>query len=122
MDKSKIKNRFEEAQKLKVREQYATALKNELSKPEWTEELESLITRMESIGSEKEYEKTMNLLVTLFDKVYEKIAAPGLDKFIEWIKDNSKNETNANKLRDFLIKDYEKYSSKIDDKIGRAHV
>ena len=115
MDKSKIKNRFEEAQKLKVREQYATALKNELSKPEWTEELESLITRMESIGSEKEYEKTMNLLVTLFDKVYEKIAAPGLDKFIEWIKDNSKNETNANKLRDFLIKDYEKYSSKIDD-------
>ena len=115
MDKSKIKNRFEEAQKLKVREQYATALKDELSKPEWTEELESLITRMESIGSEKEYEKTMNLLVTLFDKVYEKIAAPGLDKFIEWIKDNSKNETNANKLRDFLIKDYEKYSSKIDD-------
>ena len=115
MDKSKIKNRFEEAQKLKVREQYATALKDELSKPEWTEELERLITRMESIGSEKEYEKTMNLLVTLFDKVYEKIAAPGLDKFIEWIKDNSKNETNANKLRDFLIKDYEKYSSKIDD-------
>ena len=43
MDKSKIKNRFEEAQKLKVREQYATALKDELSKPEWTEELESLI-------------------------------------------------------------------------------
>ena len=41
MDKSKIKNRFEEAQKLKVREQYATALKDELSKPEWTEELES---------------------------------------------------------------------------------
>lgn len=115
MDKSKIKNRFEEAQKLKVREQYATALKDELSKPEWTDELESLITRMESIGSEKEYEKTMNLLVSLFDKVYEKIAAPGLDKFIEWIKDNSKNETNANKLRDFLIKDYEKYSSKIDD-------
>jgi len=38
-----------------------------------------------------------------------------LDKFIEWIKDNSKNETNADKLRAFLIKDYENYSSKIDD-------
>ena len=115
MDKAKIKNRYDEAQKLKVREQYAKALKDELSKPEWKEDLDRLIARMESVGSEKEYEKTMELLVGLFDKVYEKIAAPGLDKFIEWIKENTKNETNADKLRDFLIKDYEKYSAKIDD-------
>ena len=115
MDKAKIKNRYEEAQKLKVREQYVKALKDELSKPEWKDDLERLIARMESIGSEKEYEKTMELLVGLFDKIYEKIAAPGLDKFIEWIKENTKNETNADKLRDFLIKDYEKYSTKIDD-------
>lgn len=115
MDKAKIKNRYEEAQKLKVREQYVKALKDELSKPEWKDDLERLIARMESIGSEKEYEKTMELLVGLFDKIYEKIAAPGLDKFIEWIKENTKNETNADKLREFLIKDYEKYSTKIDD-------
>ena len=115
MDKAKIKNRYEEAQKLKVREQYVKALKDELSKPEWKDDLERLIARMESIGSEKEYEKTMELLVDLFDKIYEKIAAPGLDKFIEWIKENTKNETNADKLRKFLIKDYEKYSTKIDD-------
>lgn len=115
MDKAKIKNRYEEAQKLKVREQYVKALKDELSKPEWKDDLERLIARMESIGSEKEYEKTMELLVGLFDKIYEKIAAPGLDKFIERIKENTKNETNADKLRDFLIKDYEKYSTKIDD-------
>lgn len=115
MDKSKIKNRYEEALKLKNREQYAKALKDELSKQEWKDELDDLSTHMESIASEKEYEKFMNKLIELFDKVYEKIAAPGLDKFIEWIKDNSKNETNADKLRAFLIKDYEKYSSKIDD-------
>ena len=115
MDKSKIKNRYEEALKLKSREQYAKALKDELSKQEWKDELDDLSTHMESIASEKEYEKFMNKLVDLFDKVYEKIAAPGLDKFIEWIKENSKNETNADKLRAFLIKDYEKYSSKIDD-------
>lgn len=115
MDKLKIKNRYEEALKLKSREQYAKALKDELSKQEWKDELDDLSTHMESIASEKEYEKFMNKLVDLFDKVYEKIAAPGLDKFIEWIKENSKNETNADKLRAFLIKDYEKYSSKIDD-------
>ena len=115
MDKTRIKNRYDEALKLKSREQYANALKDELSKPEWKENLADITTRMESIGSEKEYEKIMNQLAELFDRVYEKIAAPGLDKFIEWIKENSKNEANANKLRDFLIKDYEKYSSKIDD-------
>ena len=115
MDKTRIKNRYDEALKLKSREQYANALKDELSKPEWKENLADITTHMESIGSEKEYEKIMNQLAELFDRVYEKIAAPGLDKFIEWIKENSKNEANANKLRDFLIKDYEKYSSKIDD-------
>lgn len=115
MDKSKIKNRYEEALKLKSREQYAKALKDELSKQDWKDELDDLSAHMESIASEKEYEKFMNKLVELFDKIYEKIAAPGLDKFIEWIKDNSKNETNADKLRAFLIKDYENYSSKIDD-------
>ena len=98
MDKLKIKNRYEEALKLKSREQYAKALKDELSKQEWKDELDDLSTHMESIASEKEYEKFMNKLVDLFDKVYEKIAAPGLDKFIEWIKENSKNETNADKL------------------------
>ena len=107
MDKTRIKNRYDEALKLKSREQYANALKDELSKPEWKENLADITTRMESIGSEKEYEKIMNQLAELFDRVYEKIAAPGLDKFIEWIKENSKNEANANKLRDFLIKDYE---------------
>ena len=115
MDKTRLKNRYDEALKLKSREQYANALKDELSKPEWKENLADIETRMESIGSEKEYEKIMNQLAELFDSVYEKIAAPGLDKFIKWIKENSKNEANANKLRDFLIKDYEKYSSKIDD-------
>ena len=89
MDKLKIKNRYEEALKLKSREQYAKALKDELSKQEWKDELDDLSTHMESIASEKEYEKFMNKLVDLFDKVYEKIAAPGLDKFIEWIKENS---------------------------------
>lgn len=115
MDKLKIKNRYEEALKLKRREQYAKALKDELSKQEWKDELDDLSTHMESIASEKEYDKFMNKLVDLFDNIYEKIAAPGLDKFIEWIKENSKNEANADKLRAFLIKDYEKYSSKIDN-------
>ena len=115
MDKTKIKNRYDEALKLKSREQYAKALKDELSQPVWKDDLDDIATRMESIGSEKEYEKIMNQLAELFDRVYEKIAAPGLDKFIKWIKDNTKNETNANKLRDFLIKDYENFGAKIDD-------
>ncbi|WP_458458198.1 hypothetical protein [Pseudobutyrivibrio sp.] len=115
MDKSKIKSRYDKALELKGREQYAKALEEELTKPIWTEKLAEITTRMESIGSEKEYEKVMGQLALLFDEVYEKIAAPGLDKFIEWIKGNSKNETNADKLREFLIKDYEKYSTKIDD-------
>ena len=115
MDKVKIKNRYEEALIKKGREQYAKTLKEELSKPAWTEKLTEITTRMGSIGSEKEYEKVMGQLVLLFNEIYEKIAAPGLDRFIEWIKENSKNETNADKFREFLIKDYEKYSTKIDD-------
>ena len=112
MDKTKIKNRYDEALKLKSREQYAKALKDELSQPVWKDDLHYIATLMESIGSEKEYEKIMNQLAELFDRVYEKIAAPGLDKFIKWIKDNTKNETNANKLRDFHIKEYENFGAK----------
>lgn len=115
MDKSKVKARYNKALELKGREQYIKTLKDELTKPEWLEKLATITSRMDSISSVSDYENTMQLLLGLFDEVYQKIAAPGLDKFIDWVEENSKNKTNRNKLRDFLMKDYEKYSSKIDD-------
>lgn len=115
MDKEKVKNRYDKALELKAREQYANTLKDELTKPEWQTKLKDISSKMDSIGSEKDYETTMNLLMALFNDVYEKIAAPGLDKFIYWINDNSKNDTSSKKLRSFLMKDYEKYNSLIDD-------
>lgn len=113
MDKLKVKTRYDKALELKGREQYVKTLKDELTKPEWQEKLAKISGKMDSIDSVNDYENAMKLLVDLFDEVYEKIAAPGLDKFINWIEENSKSD--AKKLRSFLMKEYEKYSSKIDE-------
>lgn len=92
MDKLKVKTRYDKALELKGREQYVKTLKDELTKPEWQEKLAKISGKMDSIDSVNDYENAMKLLVDLFDEVYEKIAAPGLDKFINWIEENSKSD------------------------------
>lgn len=43
------------------------------------------------------------------------MTAPGLDAFVSWVEEHTKNnENNIAKLRDFLKGNYETYSSRID--------
>ncbi len=115
MDNSKIELRYNKALELKDREQYVMIVKGELTKPEWRKKLSVISSKMDSVVSESDYENGMKELVALFNSIYEKIAASCLDKFINWVDDNTKNNSNSKKLRAFLLKDYEKYSSKIDE-------
>jgi DNA-directed RNA polymerase subunit F len=114
MDNSKIATKYAKALELKGSEKYSDTLKVELSKPEWKQRLSEILAEMESIDSIKGYEKAMTKLKQMFNDVYEKITAPGLDAFIEWVNDHTKNQENVRKLRAFLMKDYETYSSSID--------
>lgn len=112
----KIDIQFNKALELKKDSKYAAALKTELSKPEWKEELSAITERLANLGSKSDFDRCFKQLVGLFDQIYEKITAPGLDAFISWIEEHTKNcDENIKKLKEFLKKDYESYSSSIDE-------
>ena len=115
MNIDKIKTQYEKALELKSSDKYAALLKAELSNPSWKQELDAIAERSNSIASKSDFKKRLDELVSLFDQVYEKITAPGLDAFIGWIQDHSKNsDDNIKKLRTFLKDNYESYSTPID--------
>lgn len=115
MNIDKIKTQYEKALELKSSDKYADLLKVELSNPTWKQELDVITERLHSIGSKSDFKKRLEELVSLFDRVYEKITAPGLDAFIGWIQDHSKNnDENIQKLSAFLKDNYESYSTSID--------
>ena len=115
MNIDKIKTQYEKALELKSSDKYAALLKAELSNPTWKQDLDAIADRLKSIGSKADFKKRLDELVSLFDQVYEKITAPGLDAFIGWIQDHSKNNgENIKKLRTFLKDNYESYSTPID--------
>ena len=116
MSLDKISIQYNKALELKKDAKYATALKAELSKPEWKQQFDAIDERLAVVGSKNDFDKCFKQLVDLFDQIYEKITAPGLDAFIGWIEEHTKNnDENIKKLRAFLKKDYESYSSSIDD-------
>ena len=115
MNIDKIKTQYEKALELKSSDKYADLLNVELSNPAWKQELDAITERLHSIGSKSDFKKRLEELVSLFDRVYEKITAPGLDAFIGWIQDHSKNnDENIRKLSAFLKDNYESYSTSID--------
>ena len=96
-------------------DKYAETLKLELSKQEWQDELNAIEERISNILTKKDFEKCTKQLEQLFDSLYEKMTAPGLDAFVSWVEEHTKNnENNIAKLRDFLKGNYETYSSRID--------
>lgn len=112
----KLRNQYTKALELKNDERYSAALSAELTKQEWKDELEAISERLSNLGSKSDFEKCFKQLIDLFDQIYEKITAPGLDAFIGWVSEHTKNcEENVKKLRAFLKKDYESYSSSIDE-------
>ena len=115
MNIDKIKTQYEKALELKSSDKYAALLKVELSNPTWRQDLDAIAERLKSIGSKADFKKRLEELVSLFDQVYEKITAPGLDAFIGWIQDHTKNsDENIKKLRVFLKENYESYSTPIE--------
>ncbi len=114
MNIEKIEKKYYKAIELINGEKYASTLKAELTKPEWKEKVNEIIDRVDSIGSKGDFEKYSKQLVNLFEEVYEKITAPGLDAFIAWVDAHTKNQENVKKLRFFIKQNYETYSTSID--------
>ena len=42
----------------------------------------------------KDFEKCTKQLEQLFDSLYEKMTAPGLDAFVSWVEEHTKNNEN----------------------------
>lgn len=103
MNIDKITKQYNKALEIKKGDKYAETLKLELSKQEWQDELNAIEERISNILTKKDFEKCTKQLEQLFDSLYEKMTAPGLDAFVSWVEEHTKNnENNIAKLRDFL--------------------
>jgi hypothetical protein len=114
MDIERIGTKYEKALEIKTGVKYAEALQTELAKSEWKDKLSAAREAINSITSSSDFDKARKQLEALFDQIYEKITAPGLDAFISWVNEHTKNQDNVNKLRQFVKDNYETYSSSID--------
>lgn len=114
MDIEKIGTKYEKALEIKTSAKYAAALQAELAKSEWKDKLTATREAISSITSSGDFDKARKQLEVLFDQIYEKITAPGLDAFISWVDEHTKNQDHISKLRQFIKSNYETYSSSID--------
>ena len=95
--------------------QYATKLDSELKTPEWME-LYSKLKSLDKITKVSEFDENETQLVKLFEQLYEKITAPGLDAFISWVESSttSKNTENIKKFKKYLKGEYDNYADEIE--------
>ena len=95
--------------------QYATKLDSELKTPEWME-LYSKLKSLDKITKVSEFDENETKLVKLFEQLYEKITAPGLDAFISWVESStiSKNTENIKKFKKYLKGEYDNYADEIE--------
>ena len=114
MDIERIGTKYEKALEIKTGAKYAEALQAELAKSEWKDKLTTAREAINSITSSSDFDKARKQLEVLFEQIYEKITAPGLDAFINWVAEHTKNQDNVSKLRQFVKDNYETYSSSID--------
>jgi hypothetical protein len=113
--------RLEIALQQKSNPSYRAKIAEELSKPEWQQRLFEIERTFSDLKNDQEFLKYQKSLVKLFEDLYEVITAPGVDEFIGWINEitTDKNNTNAKKLRDFLVERYsESYISESIDIIN----
>lgn len=91
---------------------YRKKIASELAKPEWQQQVFELESTFNKVKDEQDFQKYQNTLTKLFDDIYEVITAPGVDDFIGWMNEltNDKNNTNAKKLRNYLVEHYSETS------------
>lgn len=108
IDISIYSEKLDIALRQKSNSSYSKKIASELAKPEWQQQLFELDRIFSKVKDEQDFQKYQNTLTKLFDDIYEVITAPGVDDFIAWINEitNDKNNANAKKLRDFLVKHY----------------
>jgi len=108
IDISIYNEKLDIAIKQKSNPSYSKKIASELAKPEWQQQLFELERIFSDIKEDQDFQKYEKALTTLFEDIYEVITAPGVDDFIGWINDitSEKNNTNAKKLRAFLVERY----------------
>lgn len=116
IDFEKYKERFDTAQEQKESSSFRDKILEEFKKTEWNERKAELDKSLQSIKDEKDFEKYQKKLAKLFDDIFEIITAPGVDAFVNWLNNLTKNEkeVNATKLRNFLVDNYANYCESVD--------
>jgi hypothetical protein len=77
-----------------------------------------IVENKKSIDSLDKYDRHSKEINRFFNEVYEVITAPGLQLFIDWVRQNdNKNNVTDKKIkwiRSFLLEEYNEYESEID--------
>lgn len=102
------KERFKIALEQKDNPKYLNKISEGLSKQGWQERIGELDRSFNNIKDQQDFQKYQKSLIKLFDDLYEEITAPGVDDFIGWVNEISKdrNNTNAKELRKYLVEHY----------------
>lgn len=103
--------------------QYAKMLDSELQSPEWMEQF-SKLNSLDNISKASEFGENETKLVKLFEQLYEKITAPGLDAFISWVESSttSKNIENVRKFKKYLKGEYDNYADEIESILASKEI
>ena len=96
--------------------QFVGKLDSELKSPEIIEQLTDLSLSLDSITKTSDFEGKETAIIKLFNQLYEKITAPGLDAFILWITSqyNNKNTSNVKDFKKYLKDNYDRYADDIE--------
>ena len=96
--------------------QFVSMLDSELKGSEWAEQLAACQLSLDNITKAADFETKENTIKSLFNQLYEKITAPGLDAFIGWIGSltTSKNAENIKAFKKFLKDNYDSYADDIE--------
>ena len=104
--------------------QFVSMLDSELKSSEWVAQLAACQLSLDNITKAADFETKENAIKSLFNQLYEKITAPGLDAFIGWIGSltTSKNGENIKSFKKFLKDNYDSYADDIEKILSAKEV
>ena len=104
--------------------QFVSMLDSELKSSEWVAQLAACQLSLDNITKAADFETKENAIKSLFNQLYEKITAPGLDAFIGWIGSltTSKNGENIKAFKKFLKDNYDSYADDIEKILSAKEV
>lgn len=116
MDMQKLEDdQYKRALDIKQGGKYRDSFEKAKANENWDQKLQEISAGFLKAESLQDIGKWQEKLNSLFNAIYEKLTAPGLEAFIDWIETCTTDKGNVRKFQDFIKRDYETYADKIEN-------